>query len=155
MPSQIKALIVTIALAKCALALGNAVVTNNCDFNVYLWSVGGSIVDKGPLQKGNSYSEEFHRDFKSGGVTLKITTVPDGIYNNKPETDFAYNLDSGAIWYDLSDVNGDPFAGHKLAMTSASTACPSTVWPNGTPDGTGTENCPDTNANVTLTLCAE
>lgn len=156
MTGQIKALIVTIALAGCASALGKAVVRNNCNFEVTLWPVGHNIAPKNTLQHGQTYSEQFSTSRAAAiGRALKITRDPDGLFTGKPQTDFAYNLDGGKIWYDLSDVNGDPFAGHKLVVVSAHAGCPSIVWPNGIPQGNDIKNCPDVNADVILTLCAK
>jgi hypothetical protein len=136
-------------------AVGHAVVRNNCKFPVTLWSVGGDISSPVTLQKAQSYSERFSRDPKTGGRALKITREPDGLFTGKPQTIFAYNLKDGAIWYDLSDVFGDSFAGCKLVEGSADTSCPAIIWPDGIPPaGSQVKNCRDS-ADVTLTLCSQ
>ena len=49
----------------------------------------------------------------------------------------SYTLDGDKVWYDLSDVFGDAFAGKKLVEKSAAPTCPQIVWPNGvSPGGT-------------------
>src|SRR5207248_3219131 len=104
-------------------AVGLARVVNSCNFPVTLWSVGGSIT--GPFTvsaNGGLYSEPFVHDPQSGGKTIKITLEPDGLFNGSPQTDFAYNLDGAQVWYDLSDVFGDPFVGYKLVENSAETS---------------------------------
>lgn len=151
---QANLLTLTVALAGAASAVGNAVVKNNCKFPVAVWSVGSDISNPNTLQRGQSYSEQFARDPKTGGRALKITREPDGLFTGKPQTVYAYSLQGGAIWYDLSDVFGDAFAGNKLVEGSADTSCPSIVWPNGTPPaGSQVKNCRDS-ADVTLTLCS-
>ena len=40
------------ALASSAAALGNAVVTNNCNSTIYAWSVGSSVGAKQTIAKG-------------------------------------------------------------------------------------------------------
>ncbi|OAQ61260.1 phase-specific protein [Pochonia chlamydosporia 170] len=155
MLGQTTLLAATLALAGAVSAVGNAVVKNNCNFDVTVWSVGSEISAPNTLRKGQSYSEQFSRDPKTGGRALKVTREPDGLFTGKPQTIFAYNLNGGRIWYDLSDVFGDAFAGHKLVEGSADTSCPSIVWPNGTPPaGSQVKNCRDS-ADVTLTLCSK
>ncbi|GAB0134276.1 hypothetical protein EsDP_00002655 [Epichloe bromicola] len=132
-----KGLCVGFAFAGAVSAIGNATVENNCAF-----------------PKGESYSERFARDPKAGGRALKITREADGLFTGKPQTVFAYNLRDDAVWYDLSDVFGDAFAGHKLVEGGADTSCPSIVWPEGTPPaGSQVKNCHH-GADVTLTLCS-
>ncbi|EFY85091.1 hypothetical protein J3459_011199 [Metarhizium acridum] len=151
---QANILAVTFAIAGAVSAVGNAVVKNNCGFPVTVWSVGSQISNPNTLQPGQAYSEQFSRDPTTGGRALKITREPDGLYTGQPQTIFAYNLKDGAVWYDLSDVFGDAFAGQKLVEGSADTSCPSIVWSNGTPlAGSQVKDCRDS-TDVTLTLCS-
>jgi len=144
-----------LAVAPLAAAVGSARVVNKCPFPVTLWSVGSSVSQPYTLgPRGGSYGEVFRRDPQTGGIAIKITREPDGLYTGRPQTVFAYNLDGATIWYDLSDVFGDAFAGNRLVEASANAACGAIVWPNGTPPaGSQVKNC-GANADVTLTLCA-
>ena len=45
-----------VSLIAGAQALGRAIVTNQCDAPIYLWSVGGSIGDQKVIAKDQSYS---------------------------------------------------------------------------------------------------
>ncbi|KID93933.1 Blastomyces yeast-phase-specific protein, partial [Metarhizium majus ARSEF 297] len=140
MLGQAKILALTFATAGTVSAVGNAVVKNNCDFPVTVWSVGREISDPNTIPTGHAYREQFSRDPKSGGRALK--------------TIFAYNLKDGTVWYDLSDVFGDAFAGRKLVEASADASCPRIEWSNGIPPaGSQVKNCRDS-ADVTLTLCS-
>jgi len=143
-----------LGLATSVSAVGNARVINNCNVAVSVWSVGSAI--DGPWRlsaNGGSYAEQFVKDPTTGGKALKITIPADGLYSGAPQTDFAYSLDNANIWYDLSDVFGDPFAGQKLVVSSAA-SCPSIVWPAGTsPGGSQTKVC-GSDQDVTLTLCS-
>jgi hypothetical protein len=143
-----------LAAASSVSAVGKAKVVNNCDFDVSTWSVGSSIA--GPYRlgaHGGFYSEQFVRDPVTGGKALKVTIANDGLYTGAAQTNFAYSLDNDKIWYDLSDVFGDPFAGKKLVVSSSAT-CPSIVWPAGTsPGGSQVKVC-GSDQDVTLTLCA-
>ncbi|KAJ5349375.1 hypothetical protein N7541_007102 [Penicillium brevicompactum] len=149
------ALIASVAtLTPLVSAVGNAIVTNNCNFPVYVWSVGGSVGPKQTLQQGEKYTEALHHDAASGGVSLKITTVDDGLYNGSPQTNFAYTLDPGTVWYDLSDVFGDPFSGKPIVVRPTDSSCPNLCWAQGVnPGGSQTNNC-NSDASVNLNLCA-
>ncbi|KAJ9134534.1 hypothetical protein NKR19_g8633 [Coniochaeta hoffmannii] len=143
-----------LAAATAVSAVGKARVVNNCDTDVSVWSVGSNI--DGPWRlaaHGGTFSEDYVRDPRTGGKALKITIPADGLWTGAPQTNFAYSLDGDKIWYDLSDVFGDPFAGKKLVVSSAAT-CPSIVWPSGTnPGGSQVKVC-GSDQDVVLTLCA-
>lgn len=142
------------ALTPLASAVGNAKVVNKCGFPVYLWSVGGSVGPAKTIKAGGTYSEVLHHDPASGGIAIKLTTVPNGLYNGSPQTNFAYTLDGQQVWYDLSDVFGDPFSGHAIGV-KPSLNCPKICWPKGvaTSGASQTKVC-SANSDVTLTLCS-
>ncbi|KAG5988463.1 hypothetical protein E4U54_004655 [Claviceps lovelessii] len=151
---QTKALYLSLAFTGAVSALGNAVVLNNCTFPVTVWSVGSDVSPGTTIKHGAYYDEKFALDPKTGGRALKVARDADGLFSGQPQTVFAYSLKSPAIWYDMSDVFGDAFAGYKLVVGSADAACPAIVWPKGTPlAGSQVKTC-GAEANVTLTLCA-
>ncbi|KJZ73892.1 hypothetical protein HIM_06785 [Hirsutella minnesotensis 3608] len=143
------------AMANVATALGNARIVNSCTFPVTAWSAGDNLA--GPFKLtpgGGTYGEVFTRDAGSGGRALKVTLEDDGLYTGKPQTIYAYNLNGSTIWYDLSDVFGDPFRGHKIIVASDNASCGQIVMENGVPAaGSQVKNC-DSAFNVTMTLCA-
>lgn len=136
-------------------AVGNARVVNKCSTPVYIWSVGQAAAGPYTLAaKSGVYSEPFVKDPVTGGKALKIVRTSDGLYTGKPQTTFAYTLDDAKVWYDLSDIFGDAFAGSKLVEASADTSCPAITWNNGVqPGGSQTKTCTSAK-DVTLTLCA-
>lgn len=143
------------ALAPLASAAGNAIIKNNCDASVYAWSVGSSVGSVHAIKSGESYSEPLRHDDVSGGISLKITTEADGLYNGSPQTNLAYTLDGERVWYDLSDVFGDAFSGKPLVVKPSVTSCPSICWAEGvSPGGSQTKDC-KSSSDVTLTLCAD
>ncbi|ROT37108.1 hypothetical protein SODALDRAFT_188305 [Sodiomyces alkalinus F11] len=151
-----KSLIAALAIATpLVTATGNATVINECDFEVTLWSVGSQI--NGPHQleaEGGSYSEKFVVDALTGGKALKVTRNRDGLYTGEPQTIYAYSLDGDNVWYDLSNVFGDAFAGNKLVVQSANEDCGAIVWEDGTaPAGSQVKVC-TASEDVTFTLCA-
>lgn len=136
-------------------SVGKAIVTNNCDFPVYLWSVDSTVDGPHSLaSKGMVYSETMHYDNKTGGVSLKITTSQDGLTNGSPQLNFAYAINSSEkmVYYDLSDVFGDAFKGYNVQVTGG-TSCPAISWPQGTPPaGSATKACDQSN-DLHCSLC--
>ena len=111
----------------------------------------------GPEQKvapGDAYSEKLHRDPVSGGVSIKVTANEGGLYDGSAQMNFAYSLTGGRVWYDLSDVFGDPFKGKGVKVTANGGKCPGMCWADGTmPGGGQTRDCA-ADADVVLSICA-
>ena len=143
------------ALTTLAAAESQAVVLNNCDFSVYIWSVGSEIEDVGELAHNNAWSQDLVRDPVTGGLAIKITTEEDGLYNGAPQTNFAYTLDPDRVFYDLSDVFGSPFEGHKVSLDPSDEDCESIVWENGSQvSGSEVKSC-QPKTDLRLSLCAQ
>ena len=154
MYSKLSIIAVATGLAQFAAAVGSARVVNKCSNSVSVWSVGSEVAGPYTLAKDGTYSEGFVVDATTGGKALKITLAEDGLYTGAPQTIFSYSLDGDSVWYDLSDVFGDAFAGSKLVEASADTSCPAITWDNGTPPaGSQVKKC-GSGSDVTLTLCA-
>ncbi|EOO00625.1 putative bys1 family protein [Phaeoacremonium minimum UCRPA7] len=154
MYSKLSIIAVAAGLAQLATAVGSARVVNKCSNSVTLWSVGSDVAGPYTLGTNGAYSEQFVVDPTTGGKALKITTTSDGLYTGAPQTIFSYSLDGDSVWYDLSDVFGDAFSGHKVVEASADTSCPAITWDNGTPPaGSQVKKC-GSGSDVTLTLCA-
>jgi hypothetical protein len=96
--------------------LGHALIHNTCHSIIYLWSVGSTISPEFTLPPNTTYTEIYRRDPASGGIAIKITRVQDGLYAAAPQMVFAYNLVGEQVWYDLSDVFGDPFLGSPVRV---------------------------------------
>ncbi|KAL2106859.1 hypothetical protein VUR80DRAFT_6112 [Thermomyces stellatus] len=143
------------ALATLAAAKSQAIVQNSCDFPVYIWSVGSEIEDVGEVAQDKTWSQDLVRDPVTGGLAIKITTEEDGLHNGAPQTIFAYTLDPDRVFYDLSEVFGSAFEGHKVALEPSDEECESIVWEDGSqPSGSAVKSCqPET--DLRLTLCAE
>ncbi|XPS68883.1 hypothetical protein M3J09_001162 [Ascochyta lentis] len=135
-------------------AIGRAIVTNQCDAPIYLWSVGGSVSPQTILPKDSSYGEVFTSDPFSGGIALKVTSTPGGIFTpNASQLIFAYNLDDTDVWYDMSSIFGDGFAGRTLRIQPSDDACGSIGWYDGrTPAGSQVKRC-QRETNLELTFC--
>ncbi|KAF2846117.1 heme-dependent catalase [Plenodomus tracheiphilus IPT5] len=135
-------------------AIGRAIVTNQCDEPLYLWSVGGSISSQRTLTKDTSYSETFSRDPVSGGVAIKITGEDGGLFKpNVSQVIFAYSLDASQVWYDMSDIFGDGFAGRTLTIKPTDSSCEDISWYAGkSPAGSQVKTC-QAEADLELTFC--
>jgi hypothetical protein len=146
--------VATLSFALGAHAVGRAIVTNQCDQPIYLWSVGGSIGDQQTIAKDTSYSELFHVDPVSGGVALKISPIEGGLFKpNVSQTIFAYNLDQNQVWYDMSDMFGDGFAGRTMKISPTDSSCESITWGYGKPPaGSQVKTC-QAETDLELTFC--
>jgi hypothetical protein len=151
---KIVSLISFIALMSGVQAVGRAIVTNQCDEPIYLWSVGGSISEQKTIGKDSSYSEVFHKDPASGGIALKMTAVEGGIFMaNASQTIFGYNLDANEVWYDMSDIFGDAFAGRTISIKPTDPNCDDIVWGDGRPPaGSQVRKC-QANTDLEMTFC--
>jgi hypothetical protein len=99
-----------------ALTQAKAIVSNNCAYDVYVWSipkVGSSHTDSVPIKPGGRYEEAWRYGTDvNPGVAIKISSQADGISNGGDEVNFAYSVqqsDMSHVWVDLSTVSGDAF----------------------------------------------
>ena len=92
-----------------------AVVTNDCQKDVYIWSVPeqSDLATDLALKPGKRYEQPLRAGTDvSPGVAIKISSEPNGIYTAKGEINFQYSVDasnSSKIWISLSKVHGDDF----------------------------------------------
>lgn len=130
--------------------LGRAVIVNHCRNPIYIWSVGSTVRPEVTVLPYNRYAETFRRDAGNGGIAIKISTARDGLYTSAPLTIFAYNLKNHQVWYDLSDVFGDPFKGHPVVLRPAE---PEIRWRDGVPPKGSQVRVNDASEDLVLTLC--
>lgn len=130
--------------------LGRAVIVNRCTVPIYIWSVGSTVRPQSTIHPYGRFFETYRHDKETGGIALKVSTVYDGLYNSSPMTVFAYNLANGSVWYDLSDVFGDPFAGHPVVLQPAE---PQIFWQNGVPPSGSMVRVQDASVDLVLTVC--
>lgn len=99
-----------------ALTQAKAIVTNNCPYDVYIWSVpqsGSSHTASLPVKSGGHYEEAWrHGTTTNPGIAIKISPQPDGIFKGGEELEFAYSIagsNKSKVWVDLSAVRGKTF----------------------------------------------
>ncbi|KAF7116513.1 hypothetical protein CNMCM5793_004801 [Aspergillus hiratsukae] len=81
--------------------LGHATIHNLCPSPIYLWTVGSTISPQFTLSPNTTYTEGYRRDPSSGGIALKLTRVPNGLYASAPQMVFAYNLVGEQVWLSM------------------------------------------------------
>ncbi|PYH91413.1 hypothetical protein BO71DRAFT_460078 [Aspergillus ellipticus CBS 707.79] len=99
---------------------GHAKIHNNCTHPIYIWSIPPSPTPSPPqttLNSTQTYTEPYRHDPQTGGISLKLTTTPNGIYTGAAQTIFAYNFVDERVWYDLSDVGGHAFEGWRVSVS--------------------------------------
>lgn len=155
---SLSSLLCSVSAATTPAPHGQAVVLNNCVKDIFVWSVGGV---QGPMHlvpSGGNFTENIHRDRTSGGVAIKITRTPNGLFDGSPQMNFAYTFDptTNDVFYDLSDVFGDPFAGHTVSVMPTNPDCADICWADGRqPSGSQVHDClAGTGENIVLTTCA-
>jgi len=154
---------VLLALAPSALATGTASVTNMCSYPIWYASISGQAEAMQALWPGGSYSEGY--TMPNTGVSIKLAM------NNSesgPLSQFEFTWAAGKINYDLSNINGYPFASGGMTVTPSiendpnNPTCVPIVCPAGSsvcsaaynqPDDTRTMVCSDS-ASISLTLCS-
>ncbi|KAJ5773326.1 hypothetical protein N7457_008222 [Penicillium paradoxum] len=157
-PSSIGPMVPTSTPPSTRPRLGHAIVQNNCDFPVYLWSVASTVQPVRTLLPNDDYSELFRKNPDTGGIAIKISTDRNGLYNSSPQMVFAYNLsfsqeggrNEERVWYDLSDVYGDPFVGYPVDLTPSE---PLISWKDGVPPAGSQVRVIASSTDLVLSLC--
>lgn len=145
------ALLTTTALA----GPGSAIVINSCNYDVYVANTpsagGGYNAINQVLSPSGSYSQVYTQLTNGNGWSIKLSQ--DGNYaSNVMQFEYTYQ-DDGTIWYDLSEVNGNPWNGNwEITATSGCTPRQA-AYQYSTDDAYGMQDCADT-ASVTVTLCS-
>lgn len=149
-----------LTLAPSALAVGSAKVVNNCGGPVYFASVAQSVAASMERLPSSGYSAEYSKP--NVGISIKLSPSASGSV-----TQFEYTWADGNINYDISNINGNPFAdgGMELVPSMAGTSgyptCQTVSCPAGEstctaaynqPDDTRTMVCPDA-SDLIMTLC--
>ena len=151
---------VLLTLAPTALSVGTARVVNNCGTEVYFASVAQSVNDAMSVLPASGMSETY--SLPGVGISIKLAANESG-----PVTQFEFTWQDGDIYYDISNINGNPFieGGMELVPSmvgdSNYPSCQSVSCPAGqqvctaaynTPDETKTLVC-NQDSDLVMTLC--
>jgi len=156
---MVNAIIASVALmASTALAqsVGSAVVINKCSGDVDLCAVPASGGGYDSITKTLAFNDQFIQTWteltNGDGWSLKLNPS-NGTASNIMQYEYTFHND-GIIWYDLSDVNGNPWNGD-WEITSDSGDCTprQAAYAYATDDAYGMQACAQ-NATITVTLCS-
>jgi hypothetical protein len=120
-----KIILAAVALQAGLATAGNAIVSNRCSYDIYLWSVGGGSSSNAiHVPARSQYTEPFQNTPKA----LKICTTD----SCTQPTQFEYSIVNNQLWYDISfvdcasgqDASKCPGHAEGLAMSSSHSACP-------------------------------
>jgi len=105
---------------------GNAIVSNRCNYDIWVWSVGAAS-SSGPIHvpARSQFSEPFH----TTGTSFKVSKTNKLI--GGAHTQFEYSIVKNLVWFDISLINcvkgkdASACPGHSqgLAMGSPNAAC--------------------------------
>lgn len=156
-------LAVTLFCISSVACLGTAAIENQCDVEVYIWSIANVPNDTINYLEPNigTYNETYRvNPDPNGGISLKIATVPDDSFITQFE--YAYHPHNPRVYYDISNINGYPFETWGLYLSPSSGDCSTITCDSGVAicpeafnqpnDVFAIQNC-DVSANLTLTLC--
>jgi hypothetical protein len=156
--------IVVAALAVAASAY-QVKITNNCAEDAYIWSCGDSVGSMQTLPAGGEpWTEAYYS--KEGGTAGPSIYISNGTsYESGTIAQLEYFWDNTNIWFDLSLINGSPFAGDGVVLGSDLTSIPYTACEpvvcaggpgpcnmayNTHEQLAGTHDCPPSNLEMTL-----
>jgi hypothetical protein len=140
-----------------AQAPGEAIVINKCEYEVYLCNVpasggGYSEIDK-TLSPNETYSQGWTELTNGNGWSIKLSKTE--VLDNILQYEYTFHND-GNIWYDLSEVNGNPWdANWEITAESPDNSCApkQQAYRYATDDAYGMQRC-DQDATITVTLCS-
>ena len=161
----VSTLLAVLIQAPSATSAGTAHVVNNCGVPVW-YAVVGSTFDAPMQQLPDS---GLHQPFEHVGVAIAIKLA---LNDSSVVTQFEYTWSDGKVNYDISHIDGNPFAvaGEVLVpsvmpspdfLSCRTLDCPPCVDPScycdaayNHPDDVRTQVC-DENVDLTLTLCSQ
>ncbi len=154
---------VLLALAPAAMAVGSASVTNMCNYPIYYASIAGQAAGLQAMHPGGGMSQAYSTEGQGVSIKLAMNNSLSG-----PISQFEYTWASGKINYDLSNINGYPFASGGMTVTPSmendpnNPTCVPIVCPAGASVCSAAYNAPDDTrtmvcyqeASIILTLCS-
>jgi len=146
----------TAMMASSALAQGTAHVVNACKYDVYMANTpatgGGFDAIDQVLAQGDSYTQTWTELTNGMGWSIKLAKQP-SYESNLLQYEYTFHND-GIIWYDLSQVNGNPWDGDWMITATGGDCNPKQqAYRYATDDAYGMQSCPS-NSDITVTLCS-
>lgn len=144
-----------LASAPLANALGHAIVKNACKYEVRMCNVpasggGHEEVDMW-IQPNETYTQQYTELSNGNGWALKLSDSES--LDHVLQYEYTTHND-GIIWYDLSQVDGNPWYGNWQITTDSENCSPKQqAYRYANDDAYGMQSCPD-DADITVTLCS-
>ena len=156
---------VALAASGYAQTPGRAIVTNYCSSTVFFASVDYWQPPSQPISPGQSYNEVFRLSFVDGepaGISIKLSYDPSLPNDDITQFEYTYNSNISFVYYDVSNINGNPFFDDGFILVGTSPACQNiTCLPGESycnvyeyPTESGVVYGCDSNNNLVLTLCS-
>lgn len=144
------------ALVALTQAAGDAIVVNKCSYNVHMSNTpamggGYSNIDQ-TLSPGGSYTQAWTELSNGMGWSIKLSKIAGAFQDNILQYEYTFHND-GTIWYDLSEVNGNPWDGNWEITASSGCSPRQAAYRYATDDAYGMQSCND-DATITVTLCS-
>lgn len=143
--------------AALAQSVGSAIVINACEYPVYLCNVpaegGGFPETDKTMDPNETFTTQWTELTNSQGWSIKLSKSQD--LANILQYEYTFHND-GTIWYDLSEVNGNPWDKNwEITAESPSSTCSpkQQAYRYATDDAYGMQACPQ-DATITVTLCS-
>ena len=140
-----------------SLAAGNAIVVNRCNQDVYLQntpSAGGGYTNVNRiLAPGGRYEQHFTPLTNGNGWSIKL--AKDASLDDVLQYEYTWHpvLTPKTIWFDLSQVNGNPWENNYWISASGPGCNPvQHAYLYSTDDSYGMQTCPS-DADIVVTLC--
>ena len=153
---MLNAIIASAALlaAPALVSAGSAIVINSCSYDVQMANVpssgGGQSEIAQTLSSGGSYTQEWTSLTNGNGWSIKL--CKDDSMSNILQYEYTFHND-GIIWYDLSEVNGNPWDANWEITATGSCSPRQAAYRFATDDAYGMQSCPDS-SSITVTLCS-
>ena len=149
-----------------------AVVVNSCNRSLWYASVDDKSPPAAELLPGSTFRETFRvypgsplpGGIPPGGISIKVSEDPSWESDDSPILQFEYTYDPATqeVWYDLSNVNGDPFLRDGFTLQPTSPDCTTITCAPGEetchdaftyPTETGVVFRCNSNNSLVLTVC--
>lgn len=143
-----------LASTAAASSVGSAIIVNKCSYDAYLDVVpaeGGGYTEFGKvLKSGDQFAQEWTELSNGNGWSLKLTPN-----KSLQPMQFEYTWQNeGTIWFDISNVDGDPYGGDWVINgdNSAKSCKPKHVSYWYPTDDHAMQDCPG-DSTITVILC--
>jgi hypothetical protein len=127
---------------------------NQCDFDVFIWSVANVPNNSQTVAPNNFWSEPYRLNPNGGGISLKVATQ--SIDTTIVQLQYTYHVDDPNIPYDISNLNGYPFMEWGFNLFPSIPSCPTVLCDPGVPlcaNGFNNPKSCDVAGNLVLFLC--